>query len=557
MSGFSEKAGRYKKFFGFIFKYWNSSLLNQTRAHALELPAEEEEQEEDSGYSPQDLVEDLQNMGPTFIKLGQLLSTRPDLLPDAYLKALSTLQDQVAPIPYEQLVQLIEEEIGTRISKGFLNFEEKPLASASIGQVHRATLRSGKQVVVKVQRPGIRREFLEDLEMLKEITDFGVKYSEAARKYALDNILEELRHIVLQELDYTREAANLVTLAGNLQKFPRLIIPQPVLDYCSSKVLTMEYVHGIKATSVSPLTLMENDLSPLVDELVEAYLQQIVVDGFVHADPHPGNIQLTPENNLVLIDLGMVAKFTPRMQEKLLQLLLGISKKDGDSVIDVLLSISEITENSDLDTFRRGINRQIMDTQDHTAREMQAGRQLIQMNRIAAENGIHIAVELNILGKVLLNLDQIVAVLAPDFDLQASLKKHIQEMMQSRLISELKPENFLNLLLEIKKFTEKFPARMNKLFSNLANNEFRIKVDAIDEKQLAEDFQKVANRIALGLIIAAAIVGAAMLMQVPSDYTILGYPAIAMLFFLIAAAGGILLSYFIIFKDEKNSRKKR
>jgi ubiquinone biosynthesis protein len=201
MSSFSDKFNRYRKLFGFILKYWNSRLLNQTAAHALEESLLEEEQEVDQKYPPEELVEDLQNLGPTFIKLGQLLSTRPDLLPDAYLKALAKLQDHVPPISYEKVRQIIEDEIGVKVSRAFDNFEQKPLASASIGQVHRARLRSGREVVVKVQRPGIRKMFLDDFNVITEITDFGIKYSETAKKYAIDNILEELRHIVINELD--------------------------------------------------------------------------------------------------------------------------------------------------------------------------------------------------------------------------------------------------------------------------------------------------------------------------------------------------------------------
>jgi ubiquinone biosynthesis protein len=202
------------------------------------------------------------------------------------------------------------------------------------------------------------------------------------------------------------------------------------MEYSSSRVLTMDYVGGHKVTGISRLKQTETDLYPLLDELIKVYIKQIVVDGFVHADPHPGNIRLTFDNKLALVDLGMVAKFTPRLQEKLMQLLLGIARQDGDAVINILLSISEVTEYADLEKFRRIANRHIMDNQQKSARELQSGRLLIQMNRIAAENGIHIAVELNILGKVLLNLDQIVAVLAPDIDLQKVIRKHVQKMMQ-------------------------------------------------------------------------------------------------------------------------------
>ncbi|MEP6263016.1 MAG: AarF/UbiB family protein [Gillisia sp.] len=550
MSVLPDNLVRYQKFIGFMLKYWNSDLFQQTAATALDENQTEDKESDVYDQTPEELVEDLKKMGPTYIKLGQLLSTRPDLLPDAYLKALASLQDDVPPISYEEVHKLVEEEIGTRISKAFSFFSEEPLASASIGQVHKANLRSGKPVAVKVQRPGIRKQFLDDLDTLKELADFAVKHTKVAKKYAFDEVLAELRHILLQELDYVREAQNLMTLGENLQEYKNIKVPQPVLDYSTSRILTMDFVEGTKITSISPIKRLENDLSPLVDELVDAYLKQLITDGFVHADPHPGNVHLTSDNKIALIDLGMVAKFTPSMQEKLLQLLIALSQNDGEASADVLLSMSEAGEDADLKEFKKTINHLVMDSQNTRAHEMQTGRLLIQMNRVAAENGIHISVEVNILGKILLNLDQIVAVLEPEFDLRKAIREHVNKMMRSKVYHELKPENLFALALQTKNLAENLPQRLNKISENLANNNFRIKIDAIDEKRWTDGFQKVANRITLGLIIAAMIIGAAMLMSVPSPFMIFGYPGLAIIFFMIAAVGGIALSYVILFKDE-------
>ncbi|MFO7721294.1 MAG: AarF/UbiB family protein [Gillisia sp.] len=556
MSVLPDNLLRYQKFFGFMLKYWNSELFTQTAASALSDENKDEKDEADYDQTPEELVDDLKQMGPTYIKLGQLLSTRPDLLPDNYLKALATLQDDVPSISYAEVSEIIEEELGIRISKAFSSFDEEPLASASIGQVHKATLRSGKPVAVKIQRPGIRKKFLDDLDTLKELAEFSVKHTEVARKYAFDDVLAELRRILLQELDYLREAQNLINLGENLKEFKHLTVPQPIPDYSTSKVLTMEFIDGKKITSISPFKKLENDLSPLVDELVEAYLKQIITDGFVHADPHPGNIHLTRDHKIALIDLGMVAKFTPNMQERLLQLLIALSQDDGEACADVLLNMSEVDEISDVKNFRKTVSNLVMDSKDQTAKDMQTGRLLIQMNRVAADNGIHIAVEVNILGKILLNMDQIIAVLEPEFDLREAVKTHAHKLMRAKMYKELKPENLFSVALETKKLTENLPERLNKISEALAKNEFSIKVDAFDEKRFTDGFQKIANRITLGLIIAAMILGASLLMRVPSSFIIFGYPGLAIIFFFIAAIGGILLSYIIIFKDEGFNQKK-
>ena len=554
MSTIPEKFSNYTKFISFILKYWNSDVFKAASENALN-----SENFDDSEYdykNPEELAEDLKNMGPTYIKLGQLLSTRPDLIPEPYMKALEALQDDVEEIPYSEVQKIVEEEIGQRISKAFESFEVQPLASASIGQVHLAILRSGKKVAVKIQRPGVRKNFTEDLDTLKELTDLAVKHSKTAKKYAVDEILDELRFILLNELDYVKEAENLIALGENTKKYPKIVIPQPVEGYSTSKILTMDYIDGQKITSISPISRIETNYKPLVDELVAAYLKQIIFDGFAHADPHPGNVHLTTDNKIALMDLGMVAKFGPDLREHILKLLIAISKYNGEETANVLLKMSEYDKNADLVGFRKEINRLVLDSQNKTAKDLQTGRLLIQMNKVAAEKSIKLPVELNILGKILMNMDQIVAVLTPDYDLQRAIERNVEKLMQKKMLQELKPDNFFAQALEAKKLTEKLPERLNTITEKLANNEFEIKIDAIDEQRLTDGFQKVANRISIGLIIAALIIGAALLMRIPSTFTLLGYPGLAMILFSIAAVIGLWLVLKMILKDEDLKLRK-
>ena len=554
MSTIPEKFSNYTKFISFILKYWNSDVFKAASENALN--NENFDDSELDYKNPEELAEDLKNMGPTYIKLGQLLSTRPDLIPEPYMKALEALQDDVEEIPYSEVQKIVEEEIGQRISKAFESFEVQPLASASIGQVHLAILRSGKKVAVKIQRPGVRKNFTEDLDTLKELTDVAVKHSKTAKKYAVDEILDELRFILLNELDYVKEAENLIALGENTKKYPKIVIPQPVEGYSTSKILTMDYIDGQKITSISPISRIETNYKPLVDELVAAYLKHIIFDGFAHADPHPGNVHLTTDNKIALMDLGMVAKFGPDLREHILKLLIAISKYNGEETTNVLLKMSEYDKNADLVGFRKEINRLVLDSQNKTAKDLQTGRLLIQMNKVAAEKSIKLPVELNILGKILMNMDQIVAVLTPDYDLQRAIERNVEKLMQKKMLQELKPDNFFAQALEAKKLTEKLPERLNTITEKLANNEFEIKIDAIDEQRLTDGFQKVANRISIGLIIAALIIGAALLMRIPSTFTLLGYPGLAMILFSIAAVIGLWLVLKMILKDEDLKLRK-
>ncbi|MGZ5211811.1 MAG: ABC1 kinase family protein, partial [Kaistella sp.] len=229
MATLPEKFTNYKKFITFVLKYWNSDVFKAASDNALN--SENTDDSEHDYKNPEELAEDLKNMGPTYVKLGQLLSTRPDLMPEPYLQALESLQDNVEEIPYSEVQKIVEEEIGQRISKAFESFDVQPLASASIGQVHLAVLRSGKKVAVKIQRPGVRKNFIEDLDTLKDLTDVAVKHSKTAKKYAVNDILDELRFILLNELDYVKEAENLVALGENMKEYSKIMVPQPVAGY--------------------------------------------------------------------------------------------------------------------------------------------------------------------------------------------------------------------------------------------------------------------------------------------------------------------------------------
>ncbi len=548
----SEHLKRYRDIGWLLMKYGRSDLVKRagleeaiegTEPFDPEVPAKAEE-----------LANDLEQMGPTFIKLAQLLSTRADLLPFPYLDALARLQDSVGPFSFGEVEEIVCTELGVRISKAFTRFDSVPMAAASLGQVHRARMRDGREVVVKVQRPNIRERIVEDLEAMDEIAQFLDRHTEAGRRYEFQPMLLEFRKSLLRELDYRQEARNLITFSENLHEFENIIVPLPIEDYTTSRVLTMDYIKGKKITSLTPLARIDIDGHILADYLFRAYLQQILVDGFFHADPHPGNVFLTEDNRIAIIDLGMVAHITPRFQENLLQLLLAISEGRGDEAAVVTSKVGEPRENFDDGQFRRQVSDLITQHQAANLRDMDAGRVVLEITRIAGETGFRLPVEYTMIAKALLNLDQIVETLDPSFDPNAAIRRHGMAITRQRLMKSLSPGGLFTSAIEVKEFVEKLPGRVNKLLDAVANNDVEIKVDAIDEVKLMEGLQKVANRITLGLVLAALIVGAALMMRVETRFTILGYPGIAIIFFMIAAGAALFLAFTILFTDEKKRK---
>ncbi len=544
---------RYKEIALLFGKYVNPDLAKQFNQRATLL----DDLPEVEAQAPQELTNELERMGPTFVKLGQILSSRADLLPRPYLDALSRLQDKVKPFSFAEVEDIISSELGGRISKLFQEFDAEPLAAASLGQVHRATLRSGKKVVVKVQRPGIRKQIAEDLEVLEELTNFLDEHFKTARKYQFRKIFEEFQRTLIHELDYTREAASMVTIGKNLAEFPNLVVPQPIMDYCTRGVLTMDFIPGKKVPDITPLERTELNGFALADELFRAYLKQTLVDGIFHADPHPGNIFLTTEKKVALLDLGMVGRTTPEMQEKLIKLLMAIADAKGEAAAEQAIQMSETTEFFKKDEFTRKISTLVAEQQESTLEKIDVGRLLLEIGRAAGESGLYVPVELTILGKSLLQLDEIGRTLDPKFDPHKAIRRHVSAILNERLQKEMTPRRLLTSLLEIKDFAVGLPNRMNKILDKVGNSdlEMRIKVPQIDF--LIEGFEKVANRITVGLILAALIVGASLLMQVQTRFQIFGYPGLAMICFLAAGGLGFWLVISIMFTDHKTKEKRR
>ncbi len=473
------------------------------------------------------------------------------------MTALSRLQDDCAQFSFAKVEQIIVGELGVPLSKAFSKFSPEATAAASLGQIHRATLRDGRKVVVKIQRPGIREATIRDLEALADIAEFYDKHTKLGKRYAVSAVLDEFRKSIMDELDYEKEARNLATIRENLEEFEFIVVPKPVLDYTTSKVLTMDFISGKKITSVARPKLLEIDGAFLAEEIFSAYLKQMLVDGFFHADPHPGNVFLTDDNKIALLDFGMVAYLTPRLQQKIFQLFLAISENRADTAADICKAIGTPKEKFNEPEFRRRIIDLVHSYMSNNIEDMNLGKVMLGLATAASQCAISVPRELTMLGKMLLNLDQVGRTLNPNFSLNDSIKNNAAIILKQGMEKSVSSEQLFRTLIDTKEYAEKLPGALIKILDIAANNKMRVKVDSIDPTVVIDAFQKVSNRITLGLILAALIIAggliiaAAILMRVPIPFTIFGYPGLAIICFTLAASGGFALAFHIGLYDQK------
>lgn len=546
----SSATARYASLARLLLRYGRSDLV---RGAGLDEFADTDDAAGDSDTA-EAFAADLERMGPTYTKLGQLLSTRFDLLPAPYTEALSRLQDEVEPFDFDEVRAIIAEELGADVRHLFDDIDPEPLAAASLGQVHRARMVGGREVVVKVQRPDAREIVRGDMETLRKLASLADRRTSAGQKFGFEDLLRQFERSLTTELDYRHEARNLVRFRELTDEFDRLVVPQPVDDLTTTRVLTMDFIEGRKVTDVGPLGLMEVDTRPIVDQLFRAYLRSILRDGFLHADPHPGNLLLTPDGRLGIVDLGMVAHVPPRIQGRMIRLLAAISDDNGEQAATVLAEMGKPLDDYDATGFREDVTRLVSEAVAEGP-DLQAGTVLVELSRISGAHGLRPPAEMSMIGKALLNLDQSILHLDPDFAPAEAIRDNISGLLVSSLRTS--PGNLVTAALDAKEFTSELPRRANRIMESLAEGSLQLKVDAIDEERLHTVLQRVANRLTLGLVIAATIVGAAMVLQVPTEHKLLGYPVIAVVLFAVAVLGGAALAVWIVVTDRKVARTER
>lgn len=491
------------------------------------------------------LADDLEAMGPSFIKIGQMLASRPDLTP-AHIRAdLGRLREGVAPASADDVRAVFESELGVSVSKVFETFEAIPLSTASLAQVHAATLRDGREVVVKVLRPGVEDSVRGDMEVLTDVADWIEDHSAAEKRYGLASTIREVRNAVVRELDYRLEARNMRRISENLSSYEHLFVPAVIADFSTRRVLTMERVRGLSVGDISDLRRMETDTSDVARELFRSYLDQALIHGLIHADPHPGNIILADDGRLALVDMGMVTTVSTGLRDRVLRLVLAIAEQDGSSAAREAEAMGRRLDDYDSEAFRSAVAREVA-LQDPSEDGAALGSTLVRLTALAAETGLRPFPELGLLGKTLLNLEETGRCLDPSFRPDEEVRRYAPELLLRRGLQDAEPMTVLRKSLALKELVETLPGRAERILDKVEEGEFRVRFDLVGEDRLVGAVARVANRITEGILLAALIVGAALMFGVETSFQVLGYPGIAMILFGLAALGGVRVLWTIL-----------
>src|SRR5213080_4335029 len=473
---FSRHPERYMEIFRVLRKYklhHVAAEFGMTHQHEEEtdlLLLDGHEEEEDHAA---DLTAALEELGPCFIKMGQLLSTRPDLLPPHYIKALSRLQNTVKPVPSEKIVAIIESDLGAPISELFQSFDCQPLATASMAQVHHAVLPDGTEVAVKVQRPGVRQRIEIDLEVLREVARFAVRHTAVGARYGLVQMVRELETSLHQELDFRLEAENTRLIGRQVAGFAKLCTPTVYPELTSQRVLTLSFIKGRHLAEVSRAELGEHDPKAIASDLLSAYMKQIAIDGVFHCDPHPGNIMLTDDGRLALMDFGMVGRFDAGQKDKMILLLLAFSERLGERVADTYLEMIEIPGDVDRRSFTQDVSALVSRYHDMSGGRMAIGTALLDLTRLAQSHNTPVPTAMTLLGKAMLNLDGTIRVLSPTLDPVQLIRDYMINVMEKRVLGQLSPGRVFAWVLDMKHLVEHTPRNTDMILTKLANDQLK------------------------------------------------------------------------------------
>ncbi len=483
----------------------------------------------------------LEELGPTFVKLGQILAGRADMLGPEWIAEFEKLHSQVPALPFESLRPQLREDLGAEPEEVFARFDTEPLAAASIAQVHRARLTDGTEVIVKIRRPGIREVIEADLRLLDRLAALAEAELPALAPYRPRQLLREFGRSLQRELNLATECRHAERLARNMASLPFVSIPRTHWAWTSERVNVQDYVDGIAGHELDRLGAAGLDRKLLARRGSQAVLKMIVEDGFFHADPHPGNVFYLPGNRLTFIDFGMVGHLSMRRREQLLKLLLGLVQRQPQAVVDVLLEWTRDGHAVPVEKLEGDLEAFLDQYHGTPLAELSLGQMLLDVTTILRENRLALPSDLALLIKTFITLEGLGRGLDPDFNMAEEALPLLRQVVRARYQPKVLAKRAWTSAQRLLELGEQLPKDLSRLLRNARQGRLNIGLEIQSLKRVGNQLDRAANRLSLALIIAALIIGSSIVMTVGGGPTLMGLPAFGLLGFVGAIAGALWL----------------
>lgn len=500
----------------------------------------------------------LEELGPTFVKLGQLLSNRTDLLPLELIEELSGLQDRVQPLEWKKIRESLREEIGQDVKQVFRELDEEAAASASIAQVHRAVLRSGEEVAIKIQRPGIRKTIETDLEILAYVARLAERYLPASRYLGPTGLVKEFRKHLTRELDFSRERQNMERFRSSYRNRRGLIVPRTYPKHCTERLLVMDYVHGVKAsilhTEEARQRLPDYNPAAVARRGADLMLEQILIHGFFHADPHPGNIMVLPGNVICFLDFGQMGRLHEAERGHLVDAISGVVSRDGARVADSLLQLTRCNRAMEYDELVEEVQDLVDDYLDRPLKEVNIAQLFTELLGLVVNHGIQVPSSLLMVAKALLTIEGVGMNIYPEFTLQPALEGVTRQVF----IQKLKPERVtkvgLRTLMEYANFFRDLPTDAGGLVRQLRAGQLTVGFRLRGLEPLRHTLDNIGYRLIFGLVLAAVMISSALIIHAKLPPLWNGIPLIGVIGFGIAGILSIGFLFSLVMRVFRRDR---
>ncbi|MCD6474692.1 MAG: hypothetical protein J7K85_00345 [Anaerolineaceae bacterium] len=528
--------------YGFDFLIDSTEIKNvKTTLQSLNLPFSLPETRLTELSVPERVRLMLQDLGPTYVKLGQILSSRSDLLPDSWIKELQKLQDAVPPFSFEIVERTIEEELGS-IKDIFLFVDPEPIAAASIGQVHYAILNDFKQVVIKVQRPDIENKIKSDLDLVMDFAKLVQNSTEWGKKYGTVGLAEELIRTLMDELDYNIEGTYADRLRRNMKKFDDIIVPKIYWEYTTKRILAMEAIDGIKINDIENINKLNLDREKISHTFIHSMFHQSFIDGFFHADPHPGNLMIDKETKkLVYLDTGMMGSLLPEQREQLGEIVQAIIRRDSETIVRLALTLGVPYQPINEQELSRDIDYLINLYLESPLERIEVSRVLSEIMTLIFEAGIRLPSALGMAAKALIQGEGIARTLYPEIQILKVMKDISLQVYMNRFQPKKTFWSVLGTIKDFQQLIKVFPRSLTNILDDLDKGQLKIGIEIVDLKDIINKVLVIANRLIVGVVLLGMMISSALAMGVSPDNTYTIIPILGVIGFIISIGIALMM----------------